>query len=264
MYMLTTRLYQMDEGYRKADHEDALVLLDRGAVGDTVFALLNHQMNNMDDEEINIYKSVCQQRMPASISERVDIVLYLDVSPNECHRRVTKERLNEAEEGIPLSYLEAVDDCYFHLLMDWFGNRKGSYHELNIGKPPQIIVLRWENYGDCREAIKEIQKLIDNSRNSPTVEFTKDLNTIKENIINENDILTLDTSDEIEYRYKLLLEQQYHCFDNNEHLKSTLHINWDLPHTNSFKRIVMLFLSLQGKVVFYGKSTIPNGVQIGI
>ena len=255
MYMLTTRLYQMDESYRVAEKDDNLSLLDRGAVGDTVFALLNHQMGNMNDEEIQIYKSVCQQRMPASISERVDIVFYLDVSPSECHRRVTKERLNEAESGVPLSYLEAVDECYFHLLMDWFGNRKGSYHELNIGKPPRVIVLRWEQYGNARDAIKQIQALLHGQRQSPIVEFTIHRPT------SHHEVLILDTKDDIDARYELLKNNNmpYEHDDNNQ--TDTLYINWELKHDNAYRRIAMYFLSIQGKVVFYGHSTATKGTD---
>jgi hypothetical protein len=46
MYMLTTRLYQLEESSRLAKTEDKMVFLDRGAVGDTLFALLNYQVGD--------------------------------------------------------------------------------------------------------------------------------------------------------------------------------------------------------------------------
>jgi hypothetical protein len=75
----------------------------------------------MDDGEMAIYKSVCRDRLPKSISHCVDMVMYLDVDPAECHRRVTTLRQNKAEDGIPLPYMEGVDTTYFHLFMDWLG-----------------------------------------------------------------------------------------------------------------------------------------------
>jgi deoxyadenosine/deoxycytidine kinase len=44
MYMLTTRLYQMEESARQASQEGRCVFLDRGAVGDTLFALQSYKV----------------------------------------------------------------------------------------------------------------------------------------------------------------------------------------------------------------------------
>jgi deoxyadenosine/deoxycytidine kinase len=261
MYMLTTRMYQMDEGYRQADHEERLVLLDRGAVGDTVFALLNHEAGNMDDDELKIYKSVCKQRMPESISERVDMVMYLDVDPVECHRRVTTERKNDAEDGIPLAYLESVDHCYFHLLMDWFANRKGTYHELNIGAAPRILVLRWDAYGDCRESLKEVQRVMSGERRSPTVQFAAEL---KEGGTQEGEqkaCVVYDTMEKLEAAFALLKQTSAPTEDK---AITTAYVNWELEHCNAFRRVSMYYLSVQGNLTFYGESTaITNKVLDG-
>jgi deoxyadenosine/deoxycytidine kinase len=82
-------------------------------------------MGNMEPQEMEVYKSVCRERLPASLAEKVDMVMYLDVEPTECHRRMNALRQREAEEGVPLSYLEGVDSCYFHLLVNWLAQRYG-------------------------------------------------------------------------------------------------------------------------------------------
>lgn len=81
----------------QAKQENRFVMLDRGAVGDTLFALQNYKIGNMSDEEMEVYRSVCAERLPASIADKVDAVLYLDVEPRECHRRVLALRKNAAE-----------------------------------------------------------------------------------------------------------------------------------------------------------------------
>jgi hypothetical protein len=57
MYVLTIRLYQMEEAGRQAKVEGKMVFLDRSTIGDAVFALLNHKMGNMDSTELEIYRS---------------------------------------------------------------------------------------------------------------------------------------------------------------------------------------------------------------
>jgi hypothetical protein len=86
MYMLTTRLYQMAEAVRCAREAKQLALLDRGAVGDTLFALYNHavhaprefvvqslslQRGDIDDEDMRVYASVCAERLPLRLASNV-------------------------------------------------------------------------------------------------------------------------------------------------------------------------------------------------
>lgn len=67
-------------------------------------------------------------------------------------------------QGIPLEYLEGIDSCYFHLLMDWLGARKGTFHDMNIGAAPRVAVLRWNNYGKPATAVQELENLFTESR----------------------------------------------------------------------------------------------------
>jgi deoxyadenosine/deoxycytidine kinase len=243
MYMLTTRIYQMEEAARQAKEENRLVFLDRGAVGDTLFALLNFKSGNMKPDEMEIYKSVCRERFPSTLSEKVDLVLYLDVDPRECHRRVTSLRKNDAEDGIPLEYLEGVDSTYFHLFMDWLGARKGGFHDMNIGSSPPLCVLRWDNYDETALALQELVKLKRGARRSPTVKFQLE---------KPANVPTLNTKEEVEGAYDRLLTTSTPALDKEN---TQIAVNWDLQHNNSFRRVIMGYLALQGDVILYGAST---------
>jgi len=197
MYMLTTRLYQMDESYRQARSDQKLCFLDRGAVGDSLFALLNFQLGSIDQQEMDIYRSVCHERLPASISDQVDLIVYLDVDPSECFRRMTMLRKRESESTVPLSYLDAVDSCYFHLLMDWVGERKGTFHEMNIGATPPTIILRWDKFGNVDEVARKILSLRSGKRSTISVQFR---------VEKPSAFLTLDTSEEITSLFQTLSE----------------------------------------------------------
>jgi deoxyadenosine/deoxycytidine kinase len=234
MYMLTTRLHQMSEAARQAKDEGKVVFLDRGAVGDSLFAILNHKLGNMDDQSMNVYKSVCTQRLPASLSESVDILLYLDTSPAECLRRVMTVRKNDAETGIPLSYLESVDEVHFELLLHWLGNRQSEYHDMNIGPCPRAVFLRWERFGTCEDVISVLEQVQAGLRKLPTVCFEsrdQDLDILYESKI--------ETENDVQVAYAFLEKTNLIKFDKTH----PVYINWQLAHGNAFRRVIFYFLS---------------------
>jgi deoxyadenosine/deoxycytidine kinase len=234
MYMLTTRLYQIDEAARQAKDERKVAFLDRGAVGDTLFAILSHKLGNMDEQDMSVYKSVCKQRLPASLSDKVDVLLYLDVCPTECHRRITTVRNNEAEKGIPLEYLESVDLVYFELLLQWQGHKRGEYHEMNIGECPRMVFLRWNRFGKTEDVIAVLEEVAAQTRKFPVVAFSSSYSKMH-----------LATEDDVKMAY-----QQLHQTDFIQHNASEpVLINWLLPHDNNFRRVVMFFLSIAAHIV---------------
>jgi len=188
MYMLTTRLQQHDDAARVARTQRKHVFLDRGAVGDTLFALLGYRNGNLTDCDMRIYYSECRRRMPRSISAGVDVLVYLDVAPDECHRRMSEERQNDAEEGVPRSYLESVDTEYVCMLLYWLSvNRQdggGSagctpawlrekYRESNMGSSgcPLFVGLDWSHFGDEKHVAEQIDRVVCGRRRNPRVRF---------------------------------------------------------------------------------------------
>jgi len=234
MYMLTTRLYQIDEASRQAKEDRKISFLDRGAVGDTLFAILSHKLGNMDAQDMSVYKSVCKQRLPASLSDKVDVLLYLDVCPTECHRRITTVRNNEAEKGIPLDYLESVDTVYFELILQWLGNKQGEYHEMNIGACPRMVFQRWDRFGKTEDVIAVLEEVAAGRRKFPTVAFASGQKTAH-----------LDTETDIKEAFHQLCEQDQIQINTSQPVL----INWRLPHDGNFRRVVMYFLSIAAEIV---------------
>lgn len=247
MYMLTTRLYQVDEASRQAKDEGRFVMLDRGAVGDAVFATLNHELGNMDEQELNIYKSVCQQRSP-NLSAKVDLVLYLDVDPSECYRRVHSERKNDAEESIPLAYLEGVDKTYFHVLIDWMANvsQESEFSGLNVGPPPPFCVLTWTEFGTTHDALTALEALAKGQRRSPQVNFVNALPETKNAIL-------LSTTKDVKDAFESLSEP-----GSTISSASVVYVNWELEHDRAFRRTIMMCLSQEMDVTLYRPSQCPT------
>lgn len=242
MYMLTTRLYQMQESARQAHDENRLCFLDRGAVGDSLFAILSHENGNMDDQDMMVYKSVCHERFPKTLSTNVDAVMYLDVDPLECHRRVLSVRKNKAEEGIPVEYLDSVDGCYFDLLMTWMGGRKGTKHDMNVGPPPKVLVLDWNKFGSTENALDELVKIVDGERPGPKVDFVDGNLTPN----NDNYMKCLDSREAIEVEYTRIknLQERVTLAPGRERVA----VNWNLTRDNTFRRVVNYWLARDAHV----------------
>lgn len=43
-------------------------------------------------------------------------MIYLDVTPENCHDRMINIRKRECEKNVPLTYLQSLDKCYKELL----------------------------------------------------------------------------------------------------------------------------------------------------
>lgn len=264
-FMLASRRYQLMEGSRRATIDEHTVFLDRGAVGDTLFAMVGLQNGHMQQEEFDIYKSVCQESLPATLADKVDVVLFLDVDYQECHRRITTLRKDKAEDGIPLAYLEQLDKTYFYLMIHWMSRNADSqsefetefdstseqginrtFHDMNVGEAPPVVVIRWDKYGTVRSVVHELAELARGHRKSPKVRFKMIKSSTATTNENEKEkeveiiprrfvIGSSDTMDEI---YQALSEEP----DDDDYCDS-IDISWKLPHTNAYRRVVYYYLS---------------------
>lgn len=98
-----------------------------------------------------------------------------------------------------MAYLEGLDSCYFHLLVNWLGDRKDGLYDMNIGTAPPIVVLPWyaccirpvpaaccveiqclslfcvcvcrTRFGETEEVLNVLKSVREGARTSPTVTF---------------------------------------------------------------------------------------------
>lgn len=96
------------------------ILLDRSIFSDWVFAKKNFDDGNISEEGYAKYMNVRNQMLARIPSP--DVVVNLNVSPEECYRRVHQERQRACESGIPLAYLQGLSDCYGELVAE-FGTK---------------------------------------------------------------------------------------------------------------------------------------------
>ena len=108
------------------------VIQDRPIYGDTVFATTAMERGFIDKEEyelyVDIFKNMSRDVMPP------DIFVYLDVPPEECHRRMAN-RGRSQEEGVPLDYLQHLDENYKKLIQEM--RRRGV----------KVLTVDWQEFG---------------------------------------------------------------------------------------------------------------------
>eukprot|EP00658_Telonema_sp_P-2_P071168 TRINITY_DN6047_c0_g2_i1.p1 TRINITY_DN6047_c0_g2~~TRINITY_DN6047_c0_g2_i1.p1 ORF type:complete len:326 (+),score=77.25 TRINITY_DN6047_c0_g2_i1:164-1141(+) len=167
-YMLKTRLFQMINAMRIAKDDGKLVLMDRGALGDTCFAKLNWLHGKMDDGQWELYERLCSaESFTQTASESVDCIVYLDVEPVDCRHRVREMRKTESEQEIPLSYFQGIDDMYFDLMIK----------TLQDSDSPKVLVMRWGEFGCTQEMLQRLGTTLDETERTPRVYKNVELET---------------------------------------------------------------------------------------
>jgi deoxyadenosine/deoxycytidine kinase len=142
MFMLTQRYEQHRLAVELAWGEQGIVIVqDRPIYGDTVFATTAMERGFMTPEEYelyqHIYRNMSRDVMPP------DIFVYLDVPPEECHRRMGL-RGREQEEGVPLDYLQHLHRNYQLLVQEM--RRRGV----------KVLSVDWQVFGPPVELWKRI------------------------------------------------------------------------------------------------------------
>jgi deoxyadenosine/deoxycytidine kinase len=96
-----------------------IIIIERSLCADkNIFMDMLHDDGIVEDIEYNIYAEWYREFID---EYRMDAVVYLDSSPETCHRRISK-RNRQGEDGIPLAYLEKC--AKYHT--DWLVNTKCS------------------------------------------------------------------------------------------------------------------------------------------
>ena len=133
MFMLCQRYEQHKLAVELAWGENGItVIQDRPIYGDTVFATTAMERGFMTQEEFDLYfdvfRNMSRDIMPP------DIFVYLNVSPEECHRRMNTRSRSE-EEGVPLDYLQHLDRNYKKLVNEM--RRRGT----------RVLEVDWHEFG---------------------------------------------------------------------------------------------------------------------
>jgi len=133
MFMLCQRYEQHRLAVERAWGENGITIIqDRPIYGDTVFATTAMERGFMTQEEFDLYfdvfRNMSRDIMPP------DIFVYLNVSPEECHRRMNTRSRSE-EEGVPLDYLQHLDRNYKKLVNEM--RRRGT----------RVLEVDWHEFG---------------------------------------------------------------------------------------------------------------------
>lgn len=149
MFMLTQRYEQHRLAVELAWGEQGIIVVqDRPIYGDTVFATTAMERGFMTREEyelyVDVFRNMSRDVMPP------DIFVYFEVSPEECHQRMSA-RGREQEEGVPLDYLQHLDKNYRLLIQEM--RRRGV----------RVLSVDWQVFGPPVELWKRILRMVDSS-----------------------------------------------------------------------------------------------------
>ena len=142
LYMLSQRHAQHRLAVELAWCDGMTVIQDRPIHGDVVFARTARDRGFMSPEEFELYEdtytNMARDLMP------MDLFVYLDVSPEECFARMEARKRPE-EEGVPLDYLQALDQGYKSLIEEM--KRRGV----------KVLTLNWAEFGPPVDTWKKIE-----------------------------------------------------------------------------------------------------------
>jgi len=143
LYMLMERYH----GYQSAMKEvqaGKTVILDRSVYSDAVFARKNYTDGYITEAGYECYRTkraeLLQKLTPP------DLVIYLDVSPETCLKRILTLRNRECEQSIPLEYLSGLDTEYMALLEEFESEESTTV----------VCKYPWEPFGQWQDIWRKI------------------------------------------------------------------------------------------------------------
>lgn len=145
MFMLCQRYEQHRLAVELAWGEQGMVVVqDRPIYGDTVFATTAMERGFMTPEEyelyVHLYRNMSRDVMPP------DIFVYLVAPPEECYERMAS-RGRSQEEGVPLDYLQQLDQNYKKLIQEM--RRRGV----------RVLAVDWSQFGPPVELWNRIRNM---------------------------------------------------------------------------------------------------------
>lgn len=112
---------------------------------DIVFAEKNFRDGNFTREGYDYYLELRKQMLEALPEPHV--VVYLDTTPEECHMRIHKLRGRACEDGIPLAYLQGLDECYKNFVGEMEATRA------------RVFSMPWNSFGSNDSVVANIHSV---------------------------------------------------------------------------------------------------------
>lgn len=146
LWLLKQRFNTFVEALRFVSQTGTGVILDRSIFSDWVFAEKNRLDGNISEEGFAAYAQLRQRML--DLLPLPTAMVYLDVSAEECYRRVHHMRCRTSESGIPLEYLAGLSDCYQSFV--------GDMKSFGVSS----LVVPWNNFGSSDEVASSLQSIV--------------------------------------------------------------------------------------------------------
>ena len=140
-YYLWERYKQSQEAFMRSMRGET-VILDSTIYSDMAFALVQKWSSYFTNEEFNSYMNM--HKIITAQTAYPDALLYLSLSPEETNERI-KKRSRDCESGIPIKYLEDLNNAY-KIVLD------------NLSKHTDIIYIDARSSAD--DVYKEVNSII--------------------------------------------------------------------------------------------------------
>eukprot|EP01086_Lenisia_limosa_P006406 TRINITY_DN25207_c0_g1_i1.p1 TRINITY_DN25207_c0_g1~~TRINITY_DN25207_c0_g1_i1.p1 ORF type:complete len:305 (-),score=94.00 TRINITY_DN25207_c0_g1_i1:122-997(-) len=166
LWLLRQRFRTYVSAVRHAAETGQSVILDRSVYSDIVFAEKNFADENFTADGYQYYLDLRRQML-----ENLPIphmTIYLDTKAETCYERI-RSRNRECESGIPLDYLEGLDQCY------------KNFVELMDKTPSKVVVCDWDNFGAPSDIAAHINAVKTDSVGS----WFKDVNGLRSFLYSE-------------------------------------------------------------------------------
>jgi deoxyadenosine/deoxycytidine kinase len=164
-----------------------VAVLDRSIFSDWVFAEQNRRDGNISQAGFNYYLSLRNSMMRSL--PLPGLMLYLDVSSQECHRRVHDVRQRSCESGIPLEYLSGLGSCYASLVQEMQSR----------GCP--VTSVDWNGFGNPNDVAFNALSALSNEPFKLSVELQAQLNSseLMRQALSDGDFRARDLFDSPDY-----------------------------------------------------------------
>lgn len=124
---------------------DSNYIFERSFIGDMIFCHANFMRHERPSGELlGFYYDI----MKAAKDHPLDALIYLKASPETCHNRIL-DRSRAAEDGIPMSYIRYLHNCYETHLPE-------IARTLNI----PVIEIDWESFQKTEYVAEKLENFL--------------------------------------------------------------------------------------------------------